>query len=228
MDARKEHLLATVVEEYTRSAAPVGSKFLSASKKFGVSPATIRNELSELERLGYVTHPHTSAGRMPTEKGYQYYVENYVTQEEPAKDAREFLKNVFAKEVRGHEKIKNIAKGLAEFSGNCVFVGFSKNNFFYTGFSTLFSQPEFQNHGFVCSMSEVLDRMDETVADIYDTVRDAVEIRLGENSPFGNGCGTLLMKTPNNELMGIVGPIRMDYQKNFSLLHYTRMLIHKK
>jgi heat-inducible transcriptional repressor len=74
MTERRQMLLALVVKEYIRKAQPVGSESL-ARMDLGVSSATIRNELAALEEEGYLTHPHTSAGRIPTEKGYRYFVE---------------------------------------------------------------------------------------------------------------------------------------------------------
>jgi heat-inducible transcriptional repressor len=72
---RQERILAFVVQEYVEDAQPVGSETLRR-RGMNVSSATIRNELAELEELGYLTHPHTSAGRLPTEKGYRYFVES--------------------------------------------------------------------------------------------------------------------------------------------------------
>ncbi len=72
---RQEHILAIVVKEYVESAAPVGSETLRR-RGLDVSGATIRNELALLEEKGFLTHPHTSAGRLPTEKGYRYFVES--------------------------------------------------------------------------------------------------------------------------------------------------------
>ncbi len=72
---RQQRILAIVVKEYVATAAPVGSETLR-HRGFSVSSATIRNELAALEELGYLTHPHTSAGRIPTEKGYRYFVES--------------------------------------------------------------------------------------------------------------------------------------------------------
>src|SRR3989344_5759141 len=76
MTNRQEKILAAIVEQYAEVAVPVGSSLLA--KAFGVSSATIRSEMAELERLGYIMQPHTSAGRMPTDKGYRYYV-NQIT-----------------------------------------------------------------------------------------------------------------------------------------------------
>src|SRR3972149_578948 len=72
---RQEKILAFVVKEYIETAIPVGSETLRR-RGLSVSSATIRNELAELEEAGYLTHPHTSAGRVPTEKGYRYFVES--------------------------------------------------------------------------------------------------------------------------------------------------------
>lgn len=71
---RKKKILAAVVEEYVRTAEPVGSKILAANAGLGCSSATIRNELAELANMGYLEQPHTSAGRVPTPMGYRLYV----------------------------------------------------------------------------------------------------------------------------------------------------------
>src|SRR6266540_1375986 len=72
---RKAAVLRAVVEEYVRSGEPVGSETIAESSGLGVSSATIRNEMAALEELGYLTHPHTSAGRIPTDTGYRHYVD---------------------------------------------------------------------------------------------------------------------------------------------------------
>src|SRR5690349_1685550 len=74
MDPRQEELLTLVIESYIKNAEPIGSKFLVSFGDLDFSEATVRNELRELEQAGYLTHPHTSAGRIPTEKGYRHYV----------------------------------------------------------------------------------------------------------------------------------------------------------
>ena len=75
---RRERLLVRVVEEHIASGVPVGSKALAAEGEFGVSPSMIRYELAWLEKAGLLGHPHTSAGRVPTETGYRYYAERLV------------------------------------------------------------------------------------------------------------------------------------------------------
>lgn len=75
LNARKEIILKTVVESYIETAEPVGSRTLSKLPEIEVSPATIRNEMADLEEMGYIYQPHTSAGRVPTQAGYRYYVD---------------------------------------------------------------------------------------------------------------------------------------------------------
>src|SRR3990167_6761783 len=77
---RKERILAIVVDRYIKTVSPVGSQFITDEYKLDVSPATVRNILAELEEEGYLTHPHTSAGRVPTSQGYRYYVDHLMNE----------------------------------------------------------------------------------------------------------------------------------------------------
>ncbi|MEG1501721.1 MAG: heat-inducible transcriptional repressor HrcA, partial [Clostridiales bacterium] len=75
MDDRKKQVLSAIINDYITTAEPVGSRAVAKKYGLGVSPATIRNEMSDLEELGYIEQPHTSAGRKPSDKGYRYYVD---------------------------------------------------------------------------------------------------------------------------------------------------------
>jgi len=75
MDARKQQVLLAIILDYISSAEPVGSRTIARKYDLGVSPATIRNEMSDLEEQGFIKQPHTSAGRVPSQKGYRYYVD---------------------------------------------------------------------------------------------------------------------------------------------------------
>jgi len=79
VEERRLDVLRAIVEDYVRTQEPVGSKALAERHNLGVSPATIRNDMAALEEEGYVTHPHTSAGRMPTDKGYRLFVDRLAT-----------------------------------------------------------------------------------------------------------------------------------------------------
>src|SRR5262245_49989805 len=81
LDLRAQAILRAVIEEYVSTATPVGSQALVAKYSLPVSSATVRNVLAELESAGLLSHPHTSAGRVPTDLGYRYYVESIVETE---------------------------------------------------------------------------------------------------------------------------------------------------
>ncbi len=95
LDERKEHILREIVEAYVKTGEPVASRSVADGSELGVSSATVRNEMGILEREGYITHPHTSAGRVPTDKGYRYYVDvlapRVAADPEQAREIKEFL-----------------------------------------------------------------------------------------------------------------------------------------
>ena len=76
LDQRSRDVLVAVIAEYVRTAEPVGSRAIARRHMRGLSPATIRNAMADLEEMGYLTHPHTSAGRVPTDKAYRFYVDH--------------------------------------------------------------------------------------------------------------------------------------------------------
>ena len=89
LSLRQQTILAFVIREYVETAKPVGSKVLAEKYGLDYSPATIRNELARLEELGYLSHPHTSAGRQPTDTGYRYFVQRLMGEVElPAHEQR--------------------------------------------------------------------------------------------------------------------------------------------
>lgn len=213
MNTRQEKLFKSIIEEHIKTAEPVGSNLLVLKHFKNISSATVRSEMSELEEQGLITQPHTSAGRIPTEAGYRFYVNNFVKNDLQA--VREL------KRVRG---AKDIAKKIAEISGQAVIVSFSKDNVYYTGISNVFSQPEFREYDLVYNFTSIIDHLDEVIAQIYDRVKSEVEVKIGSENPFGADCGLVIAKN-NKKMLGIVGPMRMDYQKNINLLRYAKTLI---
>src|SRR5262245_45370695 len=95
MDERKAAILKALIEEYVETGQPVGSSTVARGVALGVSSATIRNEMAVLEREGYVTHPHTSAGRVPTDKGYRHFVDHLSRQKDLQPVARQEVVQFF-------------------------------------------------------------------------------------------------------------------------------------
>ncbi len=229
MNPRQQNLLKIITSQYIKTAQPVSSKFIAEAGNFDLSSATIRNEMAELEQSGYIYHPHTSAGRMPSEKGYQFFVDNFLMENKISKRQQEFLDNLVKKFDRFEPKtVKDLAKGIAEFSNSAVFVAFSGNDFYYTGLSNLFSQPEFTQHSLVYSLSQVIDHLDQVVNKIFNNINFEVKVAIGSNNPFAKDCSAVLTKYQakgSMGLLGLLGPIRMDYQNNVGLIKYGQQLI---
>jgi len=95
MDERKMRILQAVTNDYIDTAEPVGSRTIARKYKLGVSSATIRNEMADLEEAGYLTQPHTSAGRIPSDKGYRFYVDMLMDPHEMSRDEKRFVQEKF-------------------------------------------------------------------------------------------------------------------------------------
>lgn len=109
LDKRKKEILQAVVDEYINTAEPVSSATLV--KKYGLnySSATVRNELAELEDNGYLDKPHTSAGRVPSEKGYRFYVDELVNEEDISLEEIKYIQNKLSTKVNEIEELTKIA-----------------------------------------------------------------------------------------------------------------------
>lgn len=220
MDKRKQEILYIIIKEHIKTGSPVGSSIVVEKYKLDISPATVRNEMVSLEEEGFIAQPHTSAGRVPTEKGYNVYLGNL--KEKNINDSDKAKLDNWIKDA-DEKNLKQAAKELSRLSNNAVFWAFHKNNLFYTGISNLLQQPEFSQINMVYDISVVIDRMDEIINDIFGDIKFSPEILVGSNNPFGNFCSTILTKYKkggNIGLVGILGPIRMDYEKNIALIKY--------
>ncbi len=212
---RQKKLFKNIIQEYLTSAKPVGSQVAVDKFDLQVSPATVRNDMVELEKLGLLCSPHTSAGRIPTEKGYQYYIENFVDKNKKIKDIKGF------KDIKTNDDIKDLAKLIAEESGLAVFVGFGAQDVYYTGLSNLFSQAEFQDLDMVFNITAVLEHLDEVMQNIYTDFSEKLQIKIGQENPFSQNCSVVALKS-KNILFGILGPMRMDYQKSIELINLIK------
>ncbi|PIR03862.1 MAG: hypothetical protein COV59_04315 [Candidatus Magasanikbacteria bacterium CG11_big_fil_rev_8_21_14_0_20_39_34] len=227
MTERQEAILMFVIESYINTVEPIGSSFLSENSDFDVSGATIRNELRALEEMGYLTHPHTSAGRIPTELGYKYYVEHLDLGEEITKDTHNLFDTSLVVSQEPKEKIKAFAKFSAEFAGNAVIVSFGKNSLYYTGISNLFSQPEFQNYAYTLNVSSVFDECESRIPEVYEQIaKNEIKVFIGSENPFGGECSSIVTRFGNEHLFILLGPMRMRYKNNIKLISKIHDLMH--
>lgn len=114
LEPRKMHILQAITDDYIATAEPVGSRTIARRYRLGVSPATIRNEMSDLEELGYLEQPHTSAGRIPSDKGYRFYVDVLMDRAEVPREERDRMRQeVLARQRAMEEMIHRAARILS-------------------------------------------------------------------------------------------------------------------
>jgi len=228
MNTRQQELLSLVIEKYTSTAEPIGSRFLVSTAGLDWSEATVRNELRALEEQGYLTHPHTSAGRVPTLKGYRHYIQTLNLENlQLSKDEASTLEQA-AKALSDYEQArKNMAKTLVELSHETILVAFSCDFVYYTGLSNLFQKPDFAEQGLVADVSVVFDRCEEYIPDFFDEVPEEPKFFLGDEHPFGEMLSVVSMRfgERGESLIALLGPQRMDYKHNYELMQKTRELI---
>jgi heat-inducible transcriptional repressor len=112
LNERKQKILKAIVQDYIATAEPVGSRTISRKFELGVSPATIRNEMADLEELGLIEQPHTSAGRVPSDKGYRYYVDYLIGDAELSESQRKHIDRNFAERVSEVQEVIESASKL--------------------------------------------------------------------------------------------------------------------
>lgn len=232
LDQRKKDILFYSIQEYVKTATPIASA--QVAQFFGLSSATLRNEMSALEKMGYMAQPHVSAGRIPTEKAYKLYVAETMREREYdlAEDKKRELEIAIQQSMTEyHRMIKSLAKVMADLTQQTVIVAFTDSDVFYTGISHLFRKPEFLAVESLADLSVVIDHMGDAVHTIYDSITVDISVMIGSDNPFDNQCSSLLTRYESEQLpdgsgvMGILGPMRMPYEMNQALLSYAKSLL---
>jgi transcriptional regulator of heat shock response len=223
---RAELILKLVIEDYIRTAQPVGSKYLNEQYQLGVSDATVRGELAALEANGFLRAPHTSAGRVPTEAAYVYYL-SYLRD-------KKFVLEDTPLRADSHEKdtqvvLKSMAKKLVEISGETAIVAIDPKWTYYTGVSNLFHKPDFQDPEVMQTLSSLVDQFDEVMQRMYRDLPEGPQVFIGSGNPFGQEMATILVRYnvdgETQGLLGLVGPLRMDYSRNLALIERAKEVI---
>ncbi len=225
MTPRQDKLLYAIVEYYIQTANPVGSLVLS--RKFGYSSATIRAEMAQLERLGYITHPHTSAGRIPTDKGYRYYVDRLQAKAEAARRKRDEDRIERALEQRistaggPDQTIKSAVDSLVEVTHN-LGIGMMGPLLYMSGLSQLFAQPEFSQSQKVYEVARLLDNLEPWLRELEPHER--VNVYIGQENPIGKTSGLSLIISrfvsplSDESYVGVIGPTRQSYPQVMNLV----------
>jgi transcriptional regulator of heat shock response len=222
---RQALVLAAIIQEYVKSAEPVGSKTLVDNYNFEVSPATIRNDMLWLEEQGYIVSPHTSAGRTPTELGYQYYVRYNLAAVTLDKNEQQRLKHALSKDKTEPETYKEVAQVVASLASETVFWSLSGRSNYQTGWRFLFEQPEFREPEFAMEVGNLMDQFEEAINSLMTEMEENTRILIGSESPFGRDCSAIIFQQDIGQqslLFGLLGPTRMDYDNNLARLNFIR------
>src|ERR1700761_9171571 len=191
MTPRQQNILSAIVEQYAEVASPVGSSLLA--KVFNVSSATIRAEMAELERLGFITQPHTSAGRIPTDKGYRFYVNNLTENTTSSLSERRGEKALAARVSHGgapERMIRNAVDTLVELTHNLGLATIG-NQLYMGGLSNLFGQPEFINGIQVQQVARLLDNLEPWLQEAAPN--KPLSVYIGQENPIGRSAGCTLI-----------------------------------
>lgn len=223
MTNRQREILHAIVEQYAEVASPVGSSLLA--KLFNVSSATIRAEMAELEREGYIAQPHTSAGRVPTDKGYRLYVNEL---SEPTDGLvlpdRRVEKALSARVQHGglpERTIRNAVDTLVELTHNLGIATIGQQ-LYMSGLSNLFGQPEFIQTGQVQQVASLLDNLEPWLREAAPN--DPLSVYIGRENPIGRSAGCTLIvsrfRSPfsDSSYIGVLGPTRQNYRDVMKLV----------
>lgn len=224
MTDRQRQILSAIIEQYAEVASPVGSSLLA--KAFGVSSATIRAEMADLEREGYIMQPHTSAGRVPTDKGYRFYVNNLAENQETSAEKR--AERALTARV-GHggvpeRMIRNAVDTLVELTHNLGLATIG-NQLYMSGLSNLFGQPEFMNGSQVQQVARLLDNLEPWLREVAPN--KPLSVYIGQENPIGRGAGASLIisrfRSPYSDqsYIGVLGPTRQQYRDVMSLVRHA-------
>lgn len=225
MTERQRLILNSIIEQYAEVASPVGSSLLA--KVFGVSSATIRAEMAELERLDLITQPHTSAGRIPTDKGYRLYVNNLTESTEQALPARRAEKALAARVQGGgvpERTIRNTVDTLVELTHN-LGIATIGNQLYMSGLSNLFGQPEFVGGDQVRQVAQLLDNLEPWLREAAPN--QPLSVYIGGENPIGRSAGASLIisrfRSPfsDHSYIGVIGPTRQQYREVMSLVRHA-------
>lgn len=225
-------ILAAIIEQYAEVASPVGS--VTLAKLFNVSSATIRSEMVKLEELGFIMQPHTSAGRIPTDKGYRFYV-NAITEtqanEQPLqldRGARAIEARVNTHGDRADRAIRSAVDSLVELTQN-LGIATIGDELYMNGIGNLFSQPEFMQGDATQAVARLLDNLEPWLREA--SPNEPLNVYIGSENPIGKTSGVTLIisrfRSPYSDrsYIGVLGPTRQSYGKVMRLVRHAGAML---
>ncbi|HOW35752.1 MAG TPA: hypothetical protein PL155_05000 [Candidatus Omnitrophota bacterium] len=231
--ARKDRVLAIVVDQYIKNVTPVGSSFIVQEYHLDLSPATVRNILAELEEEGFLSHPHTSAGRVPTQRGYRYFVDHLMNEIQLLKEEKERIQAEYRRGVKELEKLlektSEVISDLTHYTSIVSIDGGEK--MFCKGISFVAGYPEFHNFERIKHIIHALEEKEHILEVINRALEKKIQIFIGSEIACEDieGCSLAIssFKKENGPSgrIAVLGPTRMDYERVVSTLDYFSKLM---
>lgn len=231
MTDRQAKILAAIIEQYAEIAAPVGS--VTLAKLFGVSSATIRSEMARLEEMGLIAQPHTSAGRIPTDLGYRFYV-NALTEAQTTelpridRSARAIDARVSTHADRADRAIRSAVDSLVDLTHNLGLATIGEE-LYLSGIGNLFSQPEFTSGTHAQSVARLLDNLEPWLREAAPN--EPLNVYIGSENPIGKTSGASLIisrfRSPYSDrsYIGVLGPTRQSYGRVMRLVRHAGAML---
>lgn len=240
MTDRQREILYAIIEEYAELATPVGS--VTLAKLFDCSSATIRSEMVKLEAMGYITQPHTSAGRVPTDAGYRLYVNSlqekidhedgadsvhHINIEKEDRPTRALATRIQA-QTRADYAIRTAVDSLVNLTGNLGLATIG-DQIYISGFGNLFSQPEFLQAAQVQAVGTLLDNIKPWLLEVQPN--EAINVYIGTENPIGKASNVSLIisrfRSPYSDrsYIGVLGPTRQSYKRVMSLVRHAGIML---
>jgi transcriptional regulator of heat shock response len=225
--SRRKAVLAATINKYIKQASPVASEDIA--DEFDLSSATIRNIFVELEQDGYLAHPYTSGGRMPTNKGYRYYVDFLTSQIELLDAEKEPIIREYSKQIDrledALEKTSELISAVTHYAG-IVYLPQWQDKIFYNGISFILDQPEFHDFERMRHLIRMIENKRQLLEIINRDIADSVKIYIGEelDCPEMETCSlvvsTCRLKNKPAGRLAVLGPMRMEYNRIIPTLEY--------
>lgn len=237
MHERQRQILKAIISEFIQTAEPVGSKTIMVSYKFDVSPATIRSDMADLEKEGLLTQPHTSAGRIPTDAGYRFFVDDLVDYDLMRDQAssvvsqikKEFNKDKLKRQI--HDAVALISRS----TNNMGFATLPDSQTFYLGIANVLKTPEFIKNPLQASQVVEVFEDNNNFLNFLETLgsEDKTQIFIGKENILEKiqSCSLIITKYNTNDYsgyIGIMGPTRMNYAYNTVILEEVAKLLNQE
>lgn len=221
---RENQILRAIVNEYLNSAQPVGSRLLWTRYGLGISPATIRSVMVALTAAGFLQQPHTSAGRVPTERAYRLFLES-ASAGPPSLSEQQKVTIRLEKAGTPARAARKLTEQLSEVAGGAG-IHLDEDGAQHFNLSNVFGQPEFEDYRVAAYLADLLDQTKEWLPKLASKVGQ-IAVRIGaEHEDFrAQAVAILGMKTkvgPYGCYIAVIGPTRMPYQKITALFDYGR------